>query len=360
MRIHRVLTLGGEFRALCCVSLLGVAACGAGDSAESLQDQALTSDTLPATILFDGDELGRPQSIGITGDWLLVADHPQPHALHVLRRSDGAHVASWGREGRGPGEFLHLWGIQAAGSNNAWLYDPSQSRLTLVSIERLVANSESPLLRSVNLVSDHVPMSALWMADSLVVSSGMFAGGRLAHFDDSGNVRRLVGPLPPAQPGVPAPVAQHAYSGTLVRHPSRPLLAIGTRHADRVEIYRPDGELVTVARGPARFEPVYESGVSGNAPVMATGEDLRFGYVDLFAAGDRLYGLYSGVRRGDRPGRASFGTEVHVFDWSGALRRILPLDHLALALSVSPDERTLYTVRHEPTPAVLQHALPRE
>jgi hypothetical protein len=277
----------------------------------------------------------------------------------VIRRADGRHLASWGREGSGPGEFRALWGIQPASNGNAWLYDPSQSRLTLVEVPALLTGAGNPVRRIVGLRADLVPMTAQWMADTLLVSSGLFTRGRLALFDGSGRLKAVHGPLPAAPDGVPTQVAQHAYTGTLVRHPSRPLVAIGTRHADRVEIYHAeDGRLAHVGRGPRGFEPVYEVQVRGGQPAMASGGDMRFGYVDMAAAGDHLYALHSGVSRDERPGRANFGGEVHVFDWSGTLLRILPLDHLALALAVSEDERTLYTLRHDPTPAVLRATLP--
>jgi hypothetical protein len=318
---------------------------------------AAASDTLRATVLFGGDELGRPQSVGVLGDWLLVSDIPSPHALHVIRRADGRYLKSWGREGGGPGEFRNLWGIQPADGGSAWLFDPTQTRLTLLDVPALLAGSGNPVRRSLNLRAELAPMTAVWISDTLLVSSGMFTHGRFATFDTAGRLKATAGPLPQAGDGVPPAVAQHAYSGTLVRHPSRPLVAIGTRHADRVEIYGADGRLVQVGRGPRNFEPAFEVQVRGGAPIMASGDDMRFGYVDLAAAGEHLYGLYSGRSRAERPGQAFYGGEVHVFDWSGRLLRILPLDHLALALAVSPDERTLYSLRHNPAPAVLQHAL---
>lgn len=340
-----------------------VTGCGARDAEpgrESATQRVAASDTLVAEVLFDGDALGRPQSIGVLDDWLLVSDVPRPHALHVIRRSDGQHLKSWGREGGGPGEFRNLWSIQPADSAGAWLYDPGQTRLTLLDVPALLAGNGNPIRRAVNLRADLMPMTALWASDTLLVSSGMFERGRLAMFDGAGRLRGTAGPLPPARDGVPAAVAQHAYSGTLALHPSRPLVAIGTRHADRVEIYAADGRLVHVAQGPRGFEPAYEVHVRGGTPAMASGGDMRFGYVDMAAAGEHLYALYSGHSRDERPGQAHYGGEVHVFDWDGRLRRILPLDHLALALTVSPDEQTLYTVRHNPAPAVLRHALPRE
>jgi hypothetical protein len=358
MRISRSLIRHGWFGLLfvACTGL-GAWGCTSDDTPDS--GGAGTSATkLTSDVLFDGDELGRPQSVGIVGEWLLVGDRPQPTALHVIRRSNGDYLAGWGRQGRGPGEFVALWGIQAADSGSAWLYDPSQARLTLVSISGIVGDSRNPIRRTMNLESDMVPFTALWLSDTLLVSSGTYSTGRLASFDGSGRLKRVMGPLPTVREGIPPQVAQHAYSGTLVRHPTRPLLAIATRHADRVELYDADGRLLRVARGPRGFEPVFEVATSGGAPVMSSGGDMRFGYVDMAAAGEHLYALYSGHTRDELPGRANLGGEVHVFDWSGRLLRILPLDHLALALAVSDDARTLYTVRHDPAPAVLRTSLP--
>jgi TolB-like 6-blade propeller-like len=211
---------------------------------------------------------------------------------------------------------------------------------------------------TVVLRSDLGPMNAVRLSDSLIVSLGLFTRGRLALFSGAGTLRRVVGPLPPTRDGVPATVAQHAYTGTLVRHPHRPWLALATRHADRVELYDLDGTLRRVARGPAEFEPVYEAQVRGGAPTMATGDDLRFGYVDAAAAGDRLYALYSGHTRGERPGRANFGQQVHVFTWNGELQRVIPLDQPVLGIAVSGDGHTMYAVRHDPEPAILRYQLP--
>jgi hypothetical protein len=322
-------------------------------------EAGVTGAVLAASIVFEGDELSRPQSIGVLGGWVLVGDVPRPHALHVIDRAEGRYLASWGREGRGPAEFLRLWGIQPIdGAGEAWLYDPSQTRFTRADVAALAAGAGDPLRRSVNLVGDLMPMSAVWLGDSVVVSSGMFTGGRLARYDREGRVRGVVGPLPPGRDGVPAQVVQHAYSGTLVRHPSGERLGILTRHADRFEIYTAEGDLVGVHRGPRGFEPVYEMQVRAGTPVMVSGDDLRFGYVEAVATGEHVYALYSGLTRGELPGRANFGGEVHVFDWNGNLLRILPLDQRALALAVSPDERTLYTIRHDPVPAVLKYDLP--
>jgi hypothetical protein len=91
---------------------------------------------------------------------------------------------------------------------------------------------------------------------------------------------------------------------------------------------------------------------------MASGEDLRFGYVDATGTSSRLYGLYSGRARGEIPGDAFYGTFVHEYDWEGRLRRVFKLDAYAIGIAVDPEGRTLYVSRLYPTPAILRYRLP--
>lgn len=333
----------------------GLGACGGSDERTG---ERTAVETLPLTaeVLYSSDSLAIPHLLAIAGERLLVTDIGGGPSLHVLHR--GRRIASFGREGHGPGEFSGIRTLQpSADGRTVWLYDLGNTRLTLLDLDS-VAAGRGAVRETVVLRSDLGPMNAVRLSDSLIVSSGLFTRGRLALFSGEGTLQRVVGPLPPAREGVPATVAQHAYTGTLVRHPHQPWLALATRHADRVELYGLDGTLRRVARGPVEFEPVYEAQVAGGAPTMASGEDLRFGYVDAAAAGDRLYALYSGHTRAERPGRANFGQQVHVFTWDGELQRVIPLDQPVLGIAVSDDERTMYAVRHDPEPAILRYELP--
>jgi hypothetical protein len=331
------------------------AACGGSDERPG-KASAVETPPLAAEVLYASDSLGIPHLLTIAGEHLLVTDIAGGASLHVLH--GGLRVASFGREGRGPGEFSGIRTLQpSADGRSVWLYDLGNTRLTLLDLDS-VAAGRGAVRETVVLRSDLGPMNAVRLSDSLIVSSGLFTRGRLAIFSGTGTLQRVVGPLPPAREGVPVTVAQHAYTGTLVRHPRQPRLALATRHADRVEFYELDGTLRRVARGPAEFEPVYEAQVRGGAPTMATGEDLRFGYVDAAAAGDRLYALYSGHTRAERPGRANFGQQVHVFTWEGTLQRVIPLDQPVLGIAVTDNGHTMYAVRHDPEPAVLRYTLP--
>jgi hypothetical protein len=92
---------------------------------------------------------------------------------------------------------------------------------------------------------------------------------------------------------------------------------------------------------------------------MATGDDLRAGYVDLASTDRHVYALFSGNVMGEAGQQTFFGRQVHVFDWSGRMVARLELDEPALTMALAPDESRLYAVRHEPQPSVVRYDLPR-
>jgi hypothetical protein len=200
-----------------------------------------------------------------------------------------------------------------------------------------------------------------WAADNSLIAAGFFTEGRLGLFASDGEMLGVFGELPHTEQEVPASVLQHAYMGTLKAHPDRSRLAIGLRHASWIEIRDADGTLITTTELPTEpFGPVFEVANTEKGPMMSSDETLRFGYIDVSVTSSRIYGLYSGRTRKGNPGRANFGQQVHVFDWSGKLLDIIDMQSDLIAIAVEADDSTLYGVRHDPAPAVLSWSLDTE
>lgn len=335
---------------------LALAACDGRDAVEGdvppVAEARLTSE-----VLLEDDRLGQPQAISVVGDRLVVVDGHNDPAVHLIARSDGRRLQELGRRGAGPGEFTGARTIDPDPREPAafWVFDGQLGRLTRYSPG---PGETAAMDRSLLLRSDQLPMHPLWSGDTLLLVAGMFSGGRLARFDSLGRMRGAVGRIPGAE-GAPPHVAQHAYTGTLVARPDRSRFALLTRHADRLELFGPEGEPLRTVTGPAGFEPIYSVRTTGGVPTMTSGDDLRFGYVSAAATQDAIYGLYSGRARGELPGYAFYGTWVHEYDWEGRLRRVFKLDAYVLGIAADPDGGTLYATRLYPSPAVLRIPLPQ-
>lgn len=346
--------------------LPALAACGnlsarasSADGPPSLDHAAFHPVQLKGRVLNADTTLAAPTSMAIVGNHLVLVDPFADSMIEEIDRSDGAMVREFGRRGEGPGEFEGPWSVDPVPGSNTrfWLYDLTLGRLTLVDLEADF-DGESRLGDHVLLL--HVGaaiMEPIRVGDHLV-SLGFFQQGRVAVLDDHGTLLRTVGPTPLAnQSHIPATIRQHAYQSRMKANPSRTRLAIVTRHADRLDIYRADGTPLTVAQRPFGFDPAFRVGKHDGKPVFTSGENLRFGYIDLATTERHIFALFSGRTRAGFPGRANYGRYVHVFDWSGRLIRVLKLDAPAIAVAVDPAGGTLYTIRHQPTPAVVAYDL---
>lgn len=313
---------------------------------------------LASRVLTESEAFGRPADVLATGSLVVVSDGLGGPALHVVAAETGELLGSFGRKGEGPGEFQAPRALSESPGEPGvvWLHDLQLKRVTEIDAEAAARGDPTAVRRSILFRAGQLPLHPVWTGDGFV-STGIFAGGRLARMDTAGVPTRAFGPLPPTRDGVPTPVVQHAFTGTLARARDG-RLALAARHSDRIDVYAPDGALVRTIRGPLGFEPVFEVAYQNGVPYMASGDDLRFGYLDVAVTDARIVALHSGRTRKAFPGRANVADEVHVFDWEGRLLRRLRLDHETLTLALSPEGRRLYTVRREPTPALVAQDLP--
>lgn len=356
-----------SFKAFTLVLLLpAMAACrdlsaGAApaNAPSSIDHAAFQPSQLNGHVLNADDGLAAPTYLAVVGNDLVVLDRFADSMIKEIDRFDGTLVREFGHHGQGPGEFEGPWSLDPVPGSRTqvWVYDLTLGRSTLVDLNADFDGEARLGDRMIRLHGMATLMEPTWIGNH-IVSLGFFQQGRVAVLDDHGAFLRTVGPTPLAeQSDIPAAVRQHAYQSRMKPNPSRTRLAIATRHADRLDIYRADGTHLTAARRLFRFDPVFQVQKRNGKAVFATGENLRFGYIDLATTDRRIYALFSGRTRAGFPGQANFGRYIHVFDWSGRLVRVLKLDTPAIAVATDPAGRTLYTIRHEPTPAIMAYDL---
>lgn len=343
--------------------LLGLLLLTAAAACQRDRAEQPSATPLQAEVIADGDYLDSPRRVAVIGGRLVVLDRSAP-MIHVFRLPEGERVGSFGRKGQGPGEFGAADEIQAspAAPDAFWVFDGNLSRVT-----RLRFDGAGPVPGVDEVVNLHgeggLHFQAVWISDSALAATGIYPGhpqSRLLRLDREGRALGGIGTLPqhPNGAGIPPTVLHHAYEGRMAVRPDRSLLVFGTRHADALEFYRPDGTLVRKVTGPTGFLPVFDTNARAEGVSMATGDDLRVGYLDLAATQDHLFALFSGDTRGEARARTYFGKEVHVFDWSGERITTLALDERAIAIAVDPVEGRLYAVRHDPIPNVARYRLP--
>jgi len=314
--------------------------------------------TLRGHKLLAGDSVAAPSFVAVVGRYVIAIDERADSVIKVVNRVSGQYVRSFGRRGRGPGEFEGPWSITSVeGSSSAfWVYDATLRRLTHVDLDADFLQPGRVGRRMLTLKSGFTVLDPAFV-DTVIVAVGFLPSGRLAFFSDSGELIRTGGGDPPGDPSVPVAVRNHAYQAELAVSPDRTRLAVANRHAGSIEFYRADGTPVSRVSGPLVFDPILLVARRGQVPAFASDERLRFGYIAVAATRDRVFALFSGRTRRDFPGAAAYGRSVHVFDWEGRLLQVYDLEGDALAVAVDSAGTTLYVAQHEPEPAIVSYHL---
>lgn len=298
------------------------------------------------------------------GGHLIVADAIGEPPVHVFALEDGRYLGGLGRSGDGPGEFRSVWSfdVPLRSEDRLWILDFMHRRTSLVDLNVATPDSGVPsVIQYESIVTFDSPSPLTGVArlpEGGFIATGFFEDGRLATFSQEGERLATFGDVPGVELQVPASVRQHAFQTTMAPHPDRSRFVLVNRHASTIEIYRSDGSLLALASGTDRFLPVFETGrLRDGSPALATGDDLRFGYVDVATTEYNIYALFSGRTRGDFPGSAYFGRELHVYDWDGDLVERFAVDRDLIAVAVDQTSQMLYGIQHHPQPAVVKLAL---
>ncbi|HEU4452038.1 MAG TPA: BF3164 family lipoprotein [Longimicrobium sp.] len=346
-----------------CASILGCQAEVESGPESAFEEQPSPRILLPNGIVYKSSTLAGPSAVEWMGTQLVVLDPMGDSLVKVFDVASGILERSFGRRGKGPGEFSGAWGFDAPERQKGfiWIYDVQLRRLTRVHLQANPRTGWKLGEHLIHLLSEFTVNSPVFLHDGSIVSPALMShAGRVARFDSAGTLLGISGPAPPAPQGVPLRVAQHAYQSIARTNPSRTMFVLATRHADQLEIYRSDGALVTIARGRNPFTPTYTVRMSRGQPELATNDELRFGYVGLATTENRIYALYSGKSRAEAPGRANYGSVIRVSDWNGTFRESWSLRQSTLGIAVDSAGRTLYAVRHDPEPAIVAYTIPEE
>ncbi len=303
-----------------------------------------------------------PVDISLSKDFLIIIDASMNPAVHVLNRDDLNYQHSFGREGRGPGEFLSTWSITSIdlNKNNIGVYDNILSRFSSFDIE---IESDSINIVNGQLInldsSEGRPVNVTLLNNNTLVGTGSFQEKRVRYFNLDGSIKKSVGDLPLVESKnsnfsfftvnrrFPDNILQHAYQSKIESRPDGHFFAIAARHANLIEIYNHPGEKVVEIRDIINAVPKIDIiNVQGNSVLNQGVEDFHFGYIDLKVSDSKIYGLFSGRKNAD--GNAYLGNEIHIFNWEGELLKILELNEYLIAIEVDEVASMIYGIEHYP------------
>jgi hypothetical protein len=98
--------------------------------------------------------------------------------------------------------------------------------------------------------------------------------------------------------------------------------------------------------------------VTGRRKFNGPSPNRRTAYVSCAATDAAVFALFAGkLKKHFKYPSSSESDEVHQFDWTGALVRVVRLDHEAVAITTDIRGEALYTATLSPSPQVRRTSL---
>lgn len=297
-------------------------------------------------------ELTKPIDIVVLRDYLVVLDESSYQPLVVFSRSDGRLVRRVGVRGPGGHSLISPVSLEPDLElpNALWVHDVAQAKIVRLDLS-LLKRASAPVSHLRRLPPTITVFNPIPVGGFGTFTTGFLPNTRLARVDSNGRVMDAMG-QPLGDEAHPISVRQEAYRSSLAVNLQKRRVLLASRHADRIDLYSFNGSLIATAARPRGFEPSYDVASGPKGPVMTSGRDLRFGYVDVSTTPHKIVALYSGLSRAEAKGTAQLGREIHTMDWDGRGFRRIYLPKPALAVSVSPNDKHVYALHLSPSPSV--------
>lgn len=308
----------------------------------------LTSDKFEV----DGDYITGPKQLIIVDSLLIVNDHFDEEEVTyfyaIFNKDDGELYQIFGREGRGPDEFLdNSYMFRAPnGSNNIIINNRRLFSLSEISLERVLSNSSKITVDHVDELNTSYSLVSK-IDDNLLFGTGMFTDGRFALADTSGELINtfLNYPFEDEFDDISKRDLGMAYQSSFSFHPTKPLVAVANFTAGNLDILRVENDSIEEISQIHSYPPKFENQSSETQISVMFNSDNKMGYWDVDVTEEYIYALYSGRERADP--NQSTGNKLLVFDWEGNPIKQLNLDVNVSRFAVSQNNETLYAVAND-------------
>lgn len=300
----------------------------------------------------NGIDIAAPQQLLVVDTLLIIndrfEDENDTYFYGVFNRNSGLFYQVFGREGRGPDEFLaNSYMFRAPeGFNNIIINNRRLFSVSEISLERVLSNSSRITVDQIDELNTSYSLVSK-ISDDLLFGTGTFTDGRFALADTSGELINtfLSYPFEDEFDGISTRDLGMAYQSNFSFHPTMPLVTVVNFTAGNLDILRVENDSIEEVSQVYTHQPKFENQSSETQISVMFDADNIMGYWDNDVTEEYIYALYSGRERSDP--NQSTGNKLLVFDWEGNPIKQLNLDIEVSGIAVDQNNETLYAVAND-------------
>jgi hypothetical protein len=285
---------------------------------------------------------GIPQDIHFVDSTLIIFNysHEIESFFYNYSLKSGQLSEGYLKKGRGPSEAIGAFCSGISG-NNLWTCDLTLKKIFMIDKTKAITNN-NPSFHSFELKTDFYKIA-------LLDSSRFLANGwehskyKIQEMNFSGKTINEFGEFKHIPKNTPLGALKDASHSFFFLKPSGGQVALSYLHTDVLEIYDMKKPYRSKAvQGPLGFDLDFKVEKQGDYSYMGKTDETKKAFLAGAVTDKYIYLLFSGLSHAEKDDW-SFGKYVYVYDWNGNPIKKLNLDRRVSSLTVSKDDKTMYS-----------------
>ena len=301
------------------------------------------------TLNFSGIEFNTPLEMMVLDSILVVHDqYPRGDDMYLFSlinlNNEVAPVKLFGREGRGPNEYLFPSSISRFPENSNYLGINNRQlfSLSVVSVEELLKKERLDSLLYINKL-DYNFSKVVPLSDSIFIGTGFFESGRFGLANQDGQIKNVFLEYPYLEnyPDFTNRELGMTFQSDLKVHSMSNKIAVSTFASASLDILHFIDDSIYSIKSLNFYPPKFKSSSSGTRlSTQALPENVS-GFIRMTVSNSFIYLLYSGVKRSEGLDKYLSGYRVLKFNWQGEPITQYNLDAQVTMISVDDNDEFL-------------------
>lgn len=300
------------------------------------QTERLLSTVLNKSFLFSS-----PEDMMISDSLLIVHDsYQQAECFHIFRKSDGTFIKSFGRKGRGPGEFMDINSANTNYNGSITAYDPNYKKIVVFDIIDILQDRK-PYFKEYTVTNAPNFITQMLLYKDEFIAKGNDDKLRYGFWDPTNETfHNIYTDYPQLSNEDEDNWALTEYAVKAKLSPDGKTLVSATYIGGILELFDIDDNGLKLRTARFFFEPRYNYAQGAKPRWVTTSSESIIGFEDLFLTNDAIYGLVWGV---ERPQMENSMPQLFCFDFDGNPVKSYILNDALESVAVD-DDGTIYGV----------------
>jgi hypothetical protein len=264
-------------------------------------------------------------------------------------------LSQFGKQGQGPGEFIHPMNLQYISDDLIGCYDASSKEFSEITLDTHTRHLKVKTL-SFTLANFRI----LKTVYGQYIGLGAYPDEMFLLYDSLGNKVKSFFEYPfkdTEEKNIKNILRAMAYQGQISSNLSKTKFAYAASYADIIHFYEiAYNDIQLIKKIENRFCEYIPEEIGQEMGSRLKPTNLHAS-VDLYSTDKYVYLLYSGKSFHDVREKAFESNQLRIYDWSGNLIKEVKLDVSCKNLCVSSDDQTMWAIAEIPEPTIVQFNL---